>query len=632
MFNKKHKIGDIISKLRKEKGLTQGELAEKLKVSDKAISKWESNKGDPSIEFFPLLAEIFEVTIDYLMTGKEQKEKFITISNIELCAKKDDINMYKSLNYSVNNKDENGKTILDYIFKYESKNLFKFLYSKETIIAGVSSKKVIEKLALTSKENCEAFYYMRLLINDESIIRDLIRLKYVNSTINNHLDVYENFIGYNGSKLIQVPRKIVSDRMIDYILYSKDISSTLKNNILSNIQDIQNRFFSPAFSYPYFVLYSAKKQDWKLSKQLLENALKINLSNSETTYVAGTYLGFIDLPKDLFDILLENEKYDLIELANKNNSIYKEKYSNNSLYKDIFVLSSYDIEANKIKHDKKLSDKEKSIKLCIREGILNIDELLSTKDYELIKDNLYKYPINFIEIFSDMIKKKDYKNLFKMAVDMGLDTDSIMREKLDEFSKKLINEFWFNGKASIDTWGRRPVDELKSAQKDNFKYIKDWQEKRNYSMYIISDKNLTIDDIIIKLKESRDILMQDLAFEEEKNKITKDLSKEFFERELEKNNIDRVVINLCVKLEAILKYDFKYEGDFQEMLSKYCNKNFETYDDESNYYDPKTPMLLNKLRVYRNGIVHAETSKENLTRNEIEYCINFICNLEKKVK
>ena len=155
MFNKKHKIGDIISKLRKEKGLTQGELAEKLKVSDKAISKWESNKGDPSIEFFPLLAEIFEVTIDYLMTGKEQKEKFITISNIELCAKKDDINMYKSLNYSVNNKDENGKTILDYIFKYESKNLFKFLYSKETIIAGVSSKKVIEKLALTSKENCE---------------------------------------------------------------------------------------------------------------------------------------------------------------------------------------------------------------------------------------------------------------------------------------------------------------------------------------------------------------------------------------------------------------------------------------------------------------------------------------------
>ena len=151
-------------------------------------------------------------------------------------------------------------------------------------------------------------------------------------------------------------------------------------------------------------------------------------------------------------------------------------------------------------------------------------------------------------------------------------------------------------------------------------------------MYIISDKNLTIDDIIIKLKESRDILMQDLAFEEEKNKITKDLSKEFFERELEKNNIDRVVINLCVKLEAILKYDFKYEGDFQEMLSKYCNKNFETYDDESNYYDPKTPMLLNKLRVYRNGIVHAETSKENLTRNEIEYCINFICNLEKKVK
>ena len=77
MFNKKHKIGDVISKLRKEKGWTQNELAEKLQVSDKAISKWESNKGDPSREFLPMLAELFGVTLDYLMTGKEQEEKII---------------------------------------------------------------------------------------------------------------------------------------------------------------------------------------------------------------------------------------------------------------------------------------------------------------------------------------------------------------------------------------------------------------------------------------------------------------------------------------------------------------------------------------------------------------------------
>ena len=75
MTNSIHKIGDIIAKLRKEKGWTQNELAKQLQVSDKAISKWESNKGDPSIEFLPILSQLFNVTIDYLMTGEKQEEK-----------------------------------------------------------------------------------------------------------------------------------------------------------------------------------------------------------------------------------------------------------------------------------------------------------------------------------------------------------------------------------------------------------------------------------------------------------------------------------------------------------------------------------------------------------------------------
>ena len=58
--------------------------------------------------------------------------------------------------------------------------------------------------------------------------------------------------------------------------------------------------------------------------------------------------------------MLEIENYELIELANNCNKIYKEKYSNNSLYKsDAFIVSDYDIEANKIKHNDKLSKKRK---------------------------------------------------------------------------------------------------------------------------------------------------------------------------------------------------------------------------------------------------------------------------------
>ncbi len=108
----KHKIGNCIATLRKEKGWTQSQLAEKLQISDKAISKWESNKGDPSLEFLPELARLFDVTLDFLMTGKQQEEKFITISKIELCAKNDDPNLIDNLNCNTAKiTDETGKSL-----------------------------------------------------------------------------------------------------------------------------------------------------------------------------------------------------------------------------------------------------------------------------------------------------------------------------------------------------------------------------------------------------------------------------------------------------------------------------------------------------------------------------------------
>lgn len=70
-------IGNNISRLRKASGLTQAALAEKLGVSDKAVSKWENGQGYPDLAIFPLLSEIFCVSIDRIMLGEE---KGITIA------------------------------------------------------------------------------------------------------------------------------------------------------------------------------------------------------------------------------------------------------------------------------------------------------------------------------------------------------------------------------------------------------------------------------------------------------------------------------------------------------------------------------------------------------------------------
>ena len=70
-------IGSLIAKLRKKYGMTQTQLAEKLNVSDKAVSRWENGSGFPEITQFPVLASIFGVTVDYLMSGER---KGITIA------------------------------------------------------------------------------------------------------------------------------------------------------------------------------------------------------------------------------------------------------------------------------------------------------------------------------------------------------------------------------------------------------------------------------------------------------------------------------------------------------------------------------------------------------------------------
>ena len=128
LFEKKHSIGKTIAALRKLKGLTQIELAEKLQVSDKAISKWEKDSGAPSVEFFPALAEVFEVSIDYIMTGKETEPEIITMSKIELCAKNDDPKILEKISYdSAHIKDEDGRSLMYYIKKYESLKVLKAL-------------------------------------------------------------------------------------------------------------------------------------------------------------------------------------------------------------------------------------------------------------------------------------------------------------------------------------------------------------------------------------------------------------------------------------------------------------------------------------------------------------------------
>ena len=90
-------IGKFIAKCRKEKKLTQAQLAEKLNITDRAVSKWETGKSMPDSSIMLELCEILGITVNELLSGKE--------IDMESYEKKADENLI-----SLKRKDENNMT------------------------------------------------------------------------------------------------------------------------------------------------------------------------------------------------------------------------------------------------------------------------------------------------------------------------------------------------------------------------------------------------------------------------------------------------------------------------------------------------------------------------------------------
>lgn len=71
----KKSMGEIISTLRKNKNMTQNELALKMNVTDKAVSKWERNISCPDINSLSKLAEVLDTSVEELLKSEIKQEK-----------------------------------------------------------------------------------------------------------------------------------------------------------------------------------------------------------------------------------------------------------------------------------------------------------------------------------------------------------------------------------------------------------------------------------------------------------------------------------------------------------------------------------------------------------------------------
>ena len=83
------RFGAFVAQLRKEQGLTQKELADRLNVTDKAVSKWETGKGFPDVKLLEPLAQALGISLVELIRGEKDPRDSLTAAEAAQYNRKD---------------------------------------------------------------------------------------------------------------------------------------------------------------------------------------------------------------------------------------------------------------------------------------------------------------------------------------------------------------------------------------------------------------------------------------------------------------------------------------------------------------------------------------------------------------
>jgi transcriptional regulator with XRE-family HTH domain len=218
-------FSDRLKKLRKDKGITQAKLAELLHLTDKAISKWESGEGNPDIGSLPAIAEIFDVSVDYLLTGKRPEKNQLVMDGLLFNMKdeqriftileNDDWDAFVKFGYDKLNplvrlppphpgENKLNPVILKAMYQFESKkvfsNLIKVMLSSKDSYRGYESRLIpiaalvahhmdnfVKMCALT--ENIDA---LKTINFSDLVIEEVFLPQQDKLPIKNQYDAYNN--------------------------------------------------------------------------------------------------------------------------------------------------------------------------------------------------------------------------------------------------------------------------------------------------------------------------------------------------------------------------------------------------------------------------------------------------------
>ncbi len=213
------------------------------------------------------------------------------------------------------------------------------------------------------------------------------------------------------------------------------------------------------------------------------------------------------------------------------------------------------------------------------------------------------------------------RELFRFAVDNGNArlADAVINNDTNCIEAELLS---YCTKADSDAL-YRIADKVNINRNELYADEKSNAKKLKYSN--------SVREAVEYLQKVKERIVNELSLKIDKSELVGKFTKEYFEKELKAGNRDMVIINLCVRFEAVLKCNYGYADSFVEMIDEYCkNQLTRTEDDgwgyENTSYDKIS--LLHKLRKERNSLVHAEKTNDKLTDEELKNCIEYICSIE----
>jgi transcriptional regulator with XRE-family HTH domain/NACalpha-BTF3-like transcription factor len=424
-------IGKRILELRTKAGLTQLELAERLYVTDKAVSKWERDAGDPNTQALIEMGKIFSVSIDYLLTG-ESKEKVVIMSETEKIAFDDDVEKTKKYPYELETGiDVSGLSLRDYIYKHKSKSLFNYFVKSS------------QAKSLLGDERGDRYKYLNEFVlmcfeteNYSSLESAVVKGYSSNQTVIPLVDIY--FI----DQLPEWERKskpIINESIVNYI-----INNEKALNFIMKDQDI---YWHNGLSK---VLEKLVKDNNSLSDKVYKFVEKKN--NQAKKYQESQYNSYYRsndywLKKDGVYHTHSNKLVKSITPVTRETVIYALNHNNYELAEKLNELSgglvsSHEFKMDKVSKDTKISKKDKLKESVIIDGLVDIDKLIALDDYKLYKE-VIDQPASKEEAVLQLAEKQKYRELLIIAEEEKLSytKEAIIRDRITTLKDAIINDF-----------------------------------------------------------------------------------------------------------------------------------------------------------------------------------------------